>query len=542
MQRLTKLAALGLLAPLAFPGALRAQNCNASDVHTRSVALNMRQAQTNSNAQTRARLYREALEAANRGMEAAPGNPQIWLLGGQANIQVGNTAEPQQALELYTAADRAFTRAMEMCPQDFAEEITRDRNNAWTQAYNAGITAQNRGEDALAILHLERAEVISRGRPEPRFYLGQLYHRTGDTDKAIASYQTALELLLAPAPGGAQGARAGGAAAGGRGGAGAGGRGGGLAGLGGRGGFGGAGAGMNPAERQQMAQAAAFNLAQIFSSTSRFEEAVEAYRRLIQVDPTNVAARMNLAVTLSRLNRHDEAAEIYVSLLADDSLDAYDLFTMGVGLFQASMYELAAQAFEKAGAKNPHMRDAPWYALQTSYQLLDGLEKAHTEAAEADKTAAAEKLHNFLTHLAEVGDKVLALDPLNRNAAIMQARAFQGLMNMATEDAVKIQWSEKLQDRIHLAQEGMTFFVPTLRSGGNDRVQRIQGRLENATHAAGENVTLRFSFVGENGAVLGTRDVTIAVPAEGAEHAANFELEYQSESATIAGWKYEVVK
>ncbi|HWV57192.1 MAG TPA: tetratricopeptide repeat protein [Longimicrobiales bacterium] len=501
------LVMVAVVSLLSFARPLDARQRPTDDVYTRTIALNLAQARSARNEESRNRLYALALEAAREGMERSPGNPRVWLLAGQAHVAVAAISPPEEAASLFATAADAFSRAVAMYP-DYEEEVTRERANAWVQAYNAAVTAQNRGEIELAILHFERADTIFQGRPEARFYLGQLYHSTGDLDRSIDAYRGALEILarLEALPAAARTA---------------------------------AGGGMNAVERAEMTAAATFNLAQVLASAGREEEAAEVYRQVLERDPGDLLARMNLATILSRLGHHEEAAEHYSVLLNRNDLYATDLFTIGVGLFQAGDTEAAYRAFGMARELNPYMRDALINELSIGYQYAT--ERMALLAAESDGGArdeTASELAALLRDLVDVAAQLTAIDPLNRTTRGLEQRIHLGLAQFETDPA-RVDSLESVARQIEREVNGWQYHVTDLRSASSGRAIEVQGRVENLSGEAGQAVSLRFTFYGINGLELGTRDVAVTLPA--APDAAGFTVEHQA-NLEIAGFGYSPVE
>lgn len=499
-------AAAFLLLHLFAAGAVEARQRPSDDVYTRSIALNLSQARSARSDAARERLYRLALEAAREGMEKSPGNPRVWFLAGQAHVAVAATASPEEAAELYATAAEAFTRAVTMYP-GYEAEVAEERANAWVQAYNAGVTAQNRGELDLARLHFERADRIYDGRPEARFYLAQLYHVAGDLDRSAAAYRGAIEILdaIIAAP---RGRRVG------------------------------AGGGMSPAEAAEMRRAAVFNLAQVLATAGRYEEAAGVYAEVLASDPDDYLARLNLATISSRLGRHDEAAGHFEALLARNDLYATDLFSIGVGLFQAGRTEAALRAFREAREVNPHYRDALYHELSVGYQHATDLLTAWASAEAGEREERRVALEAFLGELLETAERFVALDPRNTTARSIQQRVYLALADM-TADAGAADSLRAAAVALQEEVDAWDYHVTGLRTVNEGLSIRVEGQVENAREAEGGSAALRFTFYGVGGLELGTRDVTVVLPP--APGAADFGLEFTS-SIEITGFAYAPIE
>ncbi|MFO7482884.1 tetratricopeptide repeat protein, partial [Oceanibaculum nanhaiense] len=75
---------------------------------------------------------------------------------------------------------------------DYAEEIDPLRQNAWIDAYNAGVTALQANNIEEAISTLSVANTLYDKRPEAMVTLGSLYVQQGDLARAETVFQQAL--------------------------------------------------------------------------------------------------------------------------------------------------------------------------------------------------------------------------------------------------------------------------------------------------------------------------------------------------------------
>ena len=248
---------------------------------------------------------------------------------------------------------------------------------------------------------------------------------------------------------------------------------------------------------------AAFNLAQILANAGRNEEAEVAYRTYLERSPDNVTALSNLAVVLMSMDRNDEAAEIYQALLARTDLDARDYYVTGIGLYNAENYSMAAQAFGRSYELIPESRDALYNYAQALYL-----------AGELDE------LYPAAVSLAE-------MDPHNNNVYRLLA---QGLMAQGdTAEAARV--LEEEMATLEFEIDG-TMLQPF---GGGGGV--VNGELVNHTLEGG-SIDIRVFFYGVDGLEIGTRDVSVPVPA--AEMREVFRVELDTDQDVVA-YRYEVI-
>lgn len=434
--------------------------------HTRTAQLYLTQAQTTADPTVREERLKSALAAALQGIEADPDNPQSWLQAGEAQLGLGD----------FVAADSLLARAEELHPRYYLD-IAPLREQAWVDTYNEAIDYTNRRDYQGAIRLLERANLIYKERPEAMLNLGNLYAVTGDLDRAIERYREAIALIRSPL-----------------------------------------------AEEQdedvlenwkENEEIAVNNVAQLLIQAGRNEEAVVAFREILDRDPDNVTAMSNLGAALSQLGREEEAQQLFNALLSRTDLDARDFLFAGIGLFQGGDYVGAARAFGRSAELNPGSRDAVFNLSQAAYLAAS--------QAERDTPAEAE----LWALLEQAGRRLVELDPANENAHRLFA---QGLVRTGKEqEAVAI--LEKM--------EAMQFEVTETQlqpiSGGG---AILTGEVENRSLAPGSTVRLRFTFSSLTGQDLGSQEVQVRVGAQG--ESTRFEIEFDS-STEVNGYRYVVV-
>jgi tetratricopeptide (TPR) repeat protein len=295
--------------------------------------------------------YEEALSQARQGITANPENPQHYFIAGQALAAMGQFAE---ADEMWREAERIYP-AYEL-------EVEPEREQAWVEAFNAGVEAYQGGDTAGAVTAWTNAHMIYPVRPEAAQNMAILLTQDGQYDEAIRAYRAGLEALeRVPAT------RI-----------------------------------MDEEELTSREEARAFmseNLSQLLLFTDQYAEAEALLRAQVQADPDNIDAQANLATALSRLGREDEANQIYSRLLSAQGVPIAQLFNIGVSLFNAQEYLRAAEAFARVTQQHPNNRDA-WYN-------------------QANALYAAEAW----AELTPVAQQLVRVDPLNENSALILARA-----------------------------------------------------------------------------------------------------------------------
>jgi len=410
--------------------------------------------------------YEEALRVALQGIQADPENPQSWFQAGQAHIGLGD----------YVGADSTLTRAEELHPLYYLD-IAPIREQAWIEVFNEAIDHSNNRDFPAAIRVLERAHLIYKGRPEAMMNLGNLYTANNQPGEAAAIYREALDLLRGPMA-----------------------------------------ADQDPETQESWREDAVLaetNMAILLAQLGRNDEAVLAYRSVLERDPSNVTAASSLGALLASMGRNAEAQQVFDALAARTDLDAEDFMFAGVGLFQAEDYVGAARSFQRSVALNPHSRDAYFNLSQAAYLAADG-------AAEGDPVK-----DEMWQALAEAGERLIALDPHNENAFRLYA---QGLVRTG-RDQQAVPLLERMQA---LPFEVLnTRFQPMAEGGA-----RVSGEIQNRTLSAGAPVRLRFVFSSATGQELGSQEVQVQAGAP--EGTVSFEVEFQSTSQ-VNGFRYELV-
>jgi tetratricopeptide (TPR) repeat protein len=480
-----RIAALVALVAAAVPGAVQAQAKPSNSMHTRSAEVYLDRAKATSREPEHTDLLKKALEVLVTGMASDASNPKVWFLAGQAYNRLGDAA----------GADSSFRRAEALYPE-YAKDIENERLALWIQKYNAGVAALQKGDEAGAIPLFEAANSIYKGRPDAAASLGSLYARAGDLAKAEASYRLALEIAQGPA---AQKV-----------------------------------AEKDRAQWQELEAAAAGRLAALLQQTGKANDAAAVYRSLLKSQPANGAAKASLAALLAKAGQKDEASRLYEELLTTGKLSDIEWFNAGVGLYSAEQYDLATKAFRKSIEVNPHSRDA-WYNLgQTIYAQATAAENERKTAPEPRKAELGKRLETLNTDLLEVATKLRELDPNFRNALMMLAQAQRTLGDVATDAAAKSEWQKKVVATLQEA-ENLPFEVSAVELTAGEGTVGVTGRVTNLKGTAGQNVTLEFTLLGEQGETIATQTVTAALKEAGTPVA--FEFDVKTDKA-VMGWKY----
>ena len=482
MKHFGKVLAAAMLLLPAVAEAQRPGNTMA----TRSAELYLNRADKEQAPEEKAKLYQQALEMAQQGVEKDPDNSKTWFTLGRVYASQGNAL----------AADSAFDKAETMWPE-YAKETADLRFRAYVVSFNNGVTAvqENRLQDAIT--NLEAAEAVYSGKPTAAMNLGNLYAKAGEDAKAAEAYRRALAIMRGDAR-----------------------------------------KGLSEADEKlwtEWEEAAAFNLGQVLASSRKDDEAAQAYLDFLARYPNNNIARSNLAVVYTRMGKTEEATKVYADLLSKDLTDE-EYFMVGVGLFRGNQYEQASSAFRKAIEKNPAYRDAYYNLSQTLYEQTLALEDARAKAKAADAKGFDAKLKPLLAELQTVAAKVRELDPNNRNVMALLARAYRGMADVVPA-AEASEWKNKTL-KLMEAHRDLPIEVTGIQVTNDGGEYKLVGNVVNLKATEGAPVKVAVSFLGKDGSVIGTEEVTVTAPK--VEDQVEFTAAFKSDKP-LGGWKYAVL-
>jgi tetratricopeptide (TPR) repeat protein len=398
-------------------------------------------------------------------------NWQVALQQAQQGI-AADSANPQHyyiagqayaGLGQYAAADSMYDIAQGKYPA-YEQEIEPLREQAWAEAFNKGVNAYTAGNTDEAVKDWEQANLIYGGRPEAYQNLAALYTQQGKYEPAIAAYHAGLASIQnGPAT-----------------------------------------RELTAEETTERAEAKATmteNLAELLQFTEQYAAAEKLFREELATDSTNIGLQAKLASAIAaQPGRAAEAQAIYSGLLSRQDLKPGDLTSVGVALFNAKDYQRAGEAFKRLTAARPNSRDA-WYNY-------------------ANSLYASEQF----PPLVAVAEKLVQLDPLSEDAALILARAYKET-NQNQKALAVLDKNEKLPIKVKDL---------SMRVGAGKST--ITGTAVGNAAAAGTPVTLRFTFYSETG-TLGTQNVTVNAPANGAT--AQFTATFENAEAPVA-YSYEL--
>ena len=217
-------------------------------------------------------------------------NPAAWYYLGRYYLVVND----------FAGADSALTKALALEPK-CKDDISLYRRQAWVPVYNTAAAVWQAGNPDSAIVEFRRANQIYRDEPPGFIYLAHLFITRPEPDSALkrtnaAKYRTdslvyatrmdsAVKYFRLALP-----------------------------------------AATDPKYAGDKREAW-LNIARVYHSEKRWDEAAAAYKEFLAAYPNDVQAKANLAELYLRANQRDSAMALYAAIAAHaDSASAEDLF------------------------------------------------------------------------------------------------------------------------------------------------------------------------------------------------------------------------
>jgi len=250
----------------------------------------------------------------------------------------------------------------------------------------------------------------------------------------------------------------------------------------------------------EMIRAASINMAELLIAEGRAEEALAIYSDYAAAHPEDVLGLLNYAVALMDSGDQEGAEALFEQLMARDDLSFRQWSQVGIGFYRAQDFAQAAQAFEHAHDLSPYNKETLENLANTYYQA-ERYEDLLPIASQLVERYPLESVnYNLLANAQrELGDADAAL-------AVLERRDGLGF--------------EFLRSQLAPVSEG---------------VYSVEGQVMNKREASGSEVEIPVQLLGDDGQVLMSEDLTIAMPAEG--EMTSFLLQFQTEEP-VAGFQY----
>ena len=461
----------------------------------------------------------KALKDAGRDLMQAVGsdgqdkNPAAWYYLGRYYLAVNDLA----------GADSVFAKAVALAPT-CKEDIGLYRRQAWVPVFNTAAAAWQSGNTDSAIAEFRRANQIYKDEPLGFIYLANLFISRTEPDSTLKAtdaakfrsdslvYTTRMDSavkyfrLAVPAASDAKYAK----------------------------------------DRRE----AMLNVARVYHSERRFDEAGRAYKEFLGAYPYDVQAMANLAEVYLRGNQRDSAMALYQAITAHaDSATAEDLFGAGVAVLSGipqtpdtaeldaacakaqkrktptltarqisarcqpaaadtmrrfhaladPLYRLGVQTYEAGLTKNPYYRDALYNMTGISFMLADSV------------------------RVLPLARRLYAVDPMNRLTLAKLAGAWQ-LVGKKDSALYYLTLADSLPVEVTVGK-----FVT------NEQGAALEGLFTNPHSKPSAPVKLTFELVDGKGNVVASLPQDVPAVDAGASQAFKLKASQQG----IVAWRYK---
>lgn len=262
-----------------------------------------------------------------------------------------------------------------------------------------------------------------------------------------------------------------------------------------------------------------FNLGVVYLNAGRHSEAIQTLRRYLTLVPNDTDAKRALANSFRAANMPDSARVIESELLTSGGGKAagVDPFDIGVKAFEDRNYADAARAFHQAMDGNPNHRDALFNLVNTYLAIAsDSAGAAPVKAAAVDSLIA-------------LGERLVALDPMNDDALRLLARGYQ----------IKKNQDKTLRYVVMIDSMPMTVDISSFTAAEASGALKGTATGRTAHDVAGKDlppapVTLVFEFLDQAGNPVASQEVAVPALAPAATH----EISVTSQTPGIVAWRY----
>ena len=324
-------------------------------------------------------------------------NPAAWYYLGRYYLAVNDLA----------GADSALAKALALAP-DCKEDIGIYRRQTWVPVFNTAAAAWQAGNIDSAIAAFRRANQIYRAEPLGFIYLANLFVTRTEPDSDLkrtdaAKYHTDSLVYATRMDSAAKYFR--------------------LA----------VPAASDPKYATERREAW-LNVARVYHSEKRYDEAAAAYKEFLAAYPNDVQARANLAELYLRGDQRDSAMAMYAAITAHaDSASADDLFGAAGSVLGAipptpDTTELDAACGKVLKRKTPATLTPRQIAVRCQAAAVDTMRKFH---------ALADPLYRLGVQTYQAG---LAKNPFYRDALYNMT----GISFMLSDTAKVLQLAQRL--------------------------------------------------------------------------------------------------
>lgn len=258
---------------------------------------------------------------------------------------------------------------------------------------------------------------------------------------------------------------------------------------------------------------ALFNLAAVYQNSGKHKEAIDALRKYLGFNPTDDDARRALANSFRAASMPDSASAIEKTITTQPSAGAVGAgagetgaFNRGIDAFNAKNYEAAASAFHEYLATNPRSREALYNLASTYYAM------------------------NKADSLISVGERLVALDPLNDNNLRLLAGGYQ----------IKKNQDQMIKYALLITEMPVTIEVAAFQTGAAAATWTGAATGRAARNTSDQPIppapmTLVFEFLDASGNVVATQEVAVKALPEGEKQ----DISVASQAPGIVAWRYK---
>jgi len=440
-------------------------------------------------------------------------NPAAWYYLGRYYLMVHDVA----------GADSALSKALALAPA-CKEDIGLYRRQEWVGVFNAGVQAWQGGQTDSAIASFRRANQIYQAEPMGFVYIANLFVSREEPDSAgkktdAAKYHMDSVVYATHMDSAAKYFR--------------------LA----------VGAASDPKYARDRKDAL-FNVARVYHSAKRYDEAIAAYREYLAAYPGDVSGMASLAGLYGLTGKRDSAMALYGRVLEHaDSAGAEDLFTAAGSMLGAIPNSPDTAVMDadcgKAAKKKTPALTARQVAARCAPAAADTMRKYHVladpqyamvaktyQAGLAKNPYSRDALYNLAGVSYLIGDsanvlplaqRLYALDPMNRSTLAKLAGGWQ-LKGKKDSVLYYLTIADSLPVEITVSS-----FTPT------EKGATLDGQMTNFRPKPSAPLKITFDFLDAKGNVVATQ--TQDVPA--LEPSASQGFNVKVEQAGVAAWRYK---
>lgn len=417
-------------------------------------------------------------------------NPAAWYYLGRYYLMVDD----------FAGADSALSKAVALAP-DCKDDVALYRRQAWVPVFNAGIQAWQAGKTDSAIASFRRANLIYQAEPLGYIYIANLFVSANEMDSAAKYFRLAVPAASDP-------------------------------------------------KYAKDRRDAFFNVARVYHTAKRYDQAEAAYREYLNAYPNDVQAMAGLAVLHMQAGRSDSALALYKAIVRNaESASADELFGAALGALSAIPQSPDTAAMDsdcgKAQKKKNPALTARQFAARCQLAAVDTMRKFHAvvdpqyrlvaqtyEAGLTKNPYYRDALYNLagISYLLGDTNKVLplaqrlyAVDPMNR---LTLAKIAGGWQLLGKKDSVLYYLT--LADSLPVEVTVGTFTT-------SDTSAELAGLITNFRSKRSTPLKLTFEFLDATGAAVASQPQD--VPALDPE--ANQPLKVTVNRPGITAWRYK---